>query len=162
MAQKINAKEDELLPVISPIGYAHDKKSAIDRTSRWMAGSDKRKLWNKLFYDGNMANPLTRKYAGRYDIPLDCVRLSPSASNKQPWRIIKDNKQAVFHLYMRRTPGYDKLSKEIKHQNVDMGIAMCHFALSINELGLHGNWKVNNPQINTGDIEYIASWVTDS
>jgi hypothetical protein len=88
--------------------------------------------------------------------------LAPSASNKQPWRVIKDNNQAAFHFYLRRTPGYDKLFNEIKLQHVDMGIALCHFTLSSKELGLPGYWQVNNPQINTGDMEYIATWVADS
>lgn len=161
-AQRINLKEDELLPVISPVGYAGDKKTIIDKTFRWIAGSGKRKPWDDLFYDGNMAKHLTRESVESYETPLECVRLSPSASNKQPWRIIKDNNRAIFHFYLRRTPGYDKLFKEIKLQNVDMGIAMCHFALSVNEFGLPGNWKVNNPQISTDDMEYIASWLTDS
>ena len=159
-AQRINLKEDELLPVISPVGYGADKKSVIDKTFRWIAGSDKRKPWDELFYADNRANYLTRESAGAYETPLSCVRLSPSASNKQPWRIIKDDKQEIFHFYLKRTPGYEKLFKNIKLQNVDMGIALAHFNLSAAELGLTGDWKVNNPRINAKEMEYIASWLS--
>jgi hypothetical protein len=75
-AQRINLKEDELLPVISPVGYAGDKKTIIDRTFRWMAGSDKRKPLDELFYDGNMEEPLKRESAGTYEVPLECVRIT--------------------------------------------------------------------------------------
>jgi len=158
-AQRINLQEDELLPVISPIGYARDKKSVIDKTFRWIAGSDKRKPWDELFYDGTMGKPLTRESAGAYDMPLECVRIGPSASNKQPWRIIKAGERTFFHFYLKRTSGYAKFFKDIQLQNVDMGIAMCHFALPANELGLYGNWKVNDPQVSTNGMEYIVSWV---
>lgn len=157
-AQRMGLFDDELLPVISPVGYASDKKSVIDRTFRWMAGSDKRKPWNELFYCGSMGNALTSESAGKYEALLACVRLAPSASNKQPWRIIKDN-QEVFHFYLKRTPGYDKLFGEIKLQNIDMGIAMSHFDLSARELGFTGDWNVNNPQIKSDGMEYIVSWI---
>jgi nitroreductase len=158
-AQRISLKEDELLPVISPVGYAGDKKTIIDRTFRWMAGSDKRKPWDELFYDGNRENPLKRESAGAYEMPLECVRIAPSASNKQPWRIIKGSGQEAFHFYLKRTRGYENIIKDIKLQNVDMGIALCHFDMSAKELGLKGDWNVNNPHIKSDGMEYIVSWI---
>lgn len=44
-------------------------------------------------------------------------------------------------------------------QNIDMGIAMCHFELSARELGLNGDWQVSDPLMQTGDTEYIVSWI---
>ncbi|MCE5265342.1 MAG: hypothetical protein LLG97_17650 [Deltaproteobacteria bacterium] len=85
--------------------------------------------------------------------------MAPSASNKQPWRIIRGRGDA-FHFYLKRTPGYESLIKDIKLQNVDMGIAMSHFDLSARELGLKGNWKVDDPQIKSDGMEYIVSWET--
>jgi hypothetical protein len=157
-AQRMNLKADELLPVISPLGYAGEKKTIIDRTFRWMAGSDKRKPWDELFFDGSREKPLSRESAGAYEMPLECVRMAPSASNKQPWRIIMDCGQNAVHFYLEKTPGYDKFFKDIKLQNVDMGIAMCHFALSAKDLGLTGGWNDRNPQIDSGKMEYRASW----
>ena len=46
----------------------------------------------------------------------------------------------------------------IKLQNVDMGIAMCHFDLSARELGFTGEWNVNDPQIKSDGMEYVVSW----
>jgi Putative TM nitroreductase len=158
-AGKINLDESELLPVISPIGYSSDQRSVVDRMFRFVAASDKRKPCHELFYLNDIDTFLDKESSGSFDTPLECVRIAPSASNKQPWRIIKGRDRNAFHFYLKRTPGYDKLSKEINLQNVDMGIAMCHFELSAKELGLKGDWNVNDPQITKDGMEYIVSWI---
>jgi len=158
-AGKISINEGELLPAISPVGYLRDKRSVVDRVFRYVAASDKRKPWNELFYLNDTDNFLDDRNFGRFNVPLECVRLAPSASNKQPWRIILGKGQDTVHLYLKRTPGYGKIGKDIELQNVDMGIAMCHFELSAKALGLQGNWSVNDPQIIATDMEYIVSWV---
>ena len=45
-------------------------------------------------------------------------------------------------------------------QNVNMGIAMCHFELTARELGLDGRWEINPPQVAALDglAEYTVSW----
>jgi nitroreductase len=158
-ADRMSIAENEILPAISPVGYSNDRKSLIDRTFRFIASSDKRKPRNELFYLHDTGNFLDDHNSGRFSIPLECVRLAPSASNKQPWRIIKVNDKDAFHFHLKRTPGYGDIGKDIRLQNVDMGIAMCHFELSAKELGLKGNWSVNDPKIQTGDMEYIVSWI---
>ncbi len=152
----MNLADAEYLPAITPVGYPGEKRSLIDRLFRFSAGSDRRKPWNELFFDRDADTPLPRESTGRYEIPLECVRLAPSASNKQPWRIVRD--QGTFHFYLSRTPGYDNIIKDIRLQNVDMGIAMCHFELSAKELGEDGVWEVHPPQTSSGDREYIVSW----
>jgi hypothetical protein len=155
----INLGESELLPVISPVGYSSDKRSVVDRMFRFVAASDKRKPWHELFYLHDIETPLDKEKSGNFDTPLECVRIAPSASNKQPWRIIREKDQNTFHFYLKRTPGYENIIKDIKLQNVDMGIAMCHFELSANEIGLNGDWNVTDPQINSDGMEYIISWM---
>ena len=92
------------------------------------------------------------------------VRLAPSASNKQPWRIVKDGD--LFHFFLQRTPGYrESMLKKVLGifdlQRVDMGIALCHFDLTMKELGVQGDWVVKEPTIKKPDeiTEYTASWV---
>jgi hypothetical protein len=43
---------------------------------------------------------------------------------------------------------------------VDLGIAMCHFQLTAEELGLKGRWEVSAEELPGVDesLEYIASW----
>ncbi len=158
-AGKINLGEGELLPVISPVGYAGEKRSAVERVFRFVAASDKRKPRHELFYLHDIDTVLDKENSGGFDTPLECVRMAPSASNKQPWRIVQSRDQKSFHFYLKRTPGYENIIKDIRLQNVDMGIAMCHFELSARELGLQGDWNANDPQIKSDGMEYIASWI---
>ena len=52
-------------------------------------------------------------------------------------------------------------------QRLDLGIAMCHFELTAQELSLKGRWIVQEPpiekpqEVSSRDnlMEYIASWV---
>jgi len=92
------------------------------------------------------------------------VRLAPSASNRQPWRVVQDG--SAYHFYLQRTPGYGRgfpftLLGLADLQRVDIGIAMCHFALTASELGLAGAWTVRQPSLPTpGDTgEYVVTWV---
>jgi hypothetical protein len=91
------------------------------------------------------------------------VRLGPSASNHQPWRVVKEGKN--WHFYLKRTPGYNerllvKLSGTADLQRIDMGIAMCHFDLTARELGLTGQWVEEEPDIDRPFelLEYTATW----
>lgn len=156
-AQRMTLAEDELLPAISPVGYPGEKRSITERFFRFSAGSDQRKAWDELFFDRNGATPLSRESAGRYETSLECVRIAPSASNKQPWRIIRA--EGAFHFYLSRTPRYDTFFKDIPIQHIDMGIAICHFALASRELGLEGIWKIQDPRVPAGEWIYIASWI---
>lgn len=160
-AGKISLGDDELLPVVSPVGYAGGKRSVVDKIFRFVASSDKRKPWSELFYLHDIHTPLDKEKAGRYETPLECVRMAPSASNKQPWRVIKNRDRNAFHFYLKRTPGYGNIIKDISLQNVDMGIAMSHFELSAKELELKGDWAVNDPQTRSDGTEYVVSWIAN-
>ena len=157
-ANRINIREDEIIPAVSPIGYQHDKKTIREKLIRRFAGSDHRKPWEDLFFDGDMNKPLLMDSAGEYMVPLECVRLGPSASNNQPWRIVYSRQQGMFHFYLKRTRGYDKLYGRVDLQRIDMGIAMCHFELSSREKGLSGAWEVMKPSLDMGNAEYIVTW----
>lgn len=156
-AKAIDLKEEELIPIVTPIGYASESRSLVDSIFRFASGSKNRKAWNELFYNQSLEKPLIKDEAGKYSIPLEMVRIAPSASNKQPWRIIKDNNS--FHFYLFRTKGYGSaLGYDI--QKVDMGIAMCHFELTAKEFMLNGEWQFDKSlsEKSTNDQEYIISW----
>ena len=72
--------------------------------------------------------------------PIEMVRLAPSASNKQPWRIVKSG--TGLHFFLSRTPGYGGYAKAVDMQRIDMGIAMAHFELGCKETGFEGGWKI--------------------
>jgi len=161
-AAKLGLREDELLPAVIATGYCAPKRRALESFIRRQANADQRLPWERLFFHGAFGDPLRREAAGSYATVLDMVRIGPSASNKQPWRIVKE--KDVWHFFVQRTPGYAKRNRALLDiadmQRLDMGIAMCHFALAAEELGLHGAWMVSEPAIERPDAltEYIVSW----
>ncbi len=156
-AKALALSDDEVIPAITPLGYAADKRSMMDKVIRTLSGGKNRKTFEELFYLGDLSRPLTPSSLGKYETPLEAVRLAPSASNKQPWRIIKEKDQNVFHFYMNEHPT-NRVFKDVQMQNNDMGIAMCHFELMANELGLHGTWQTDEPKLDAGNLIYIVSW----
>lgn len=161
-AAKLGLRKDELLPAVIATGYCAAKRRVLESLIRQQANADRRLPWERLFFDGAFGVPLDRDAAGDFATALEMVRIGPSASNKQPWRMIRDG--ATWHLYMQRTPGYAKRNQALLDiadmQRLDMGIAMCHFTLTAEELGLRGAWTVREPAIEKPDAltEYIVSW----
>jgi len=149
-----NLKENEYIPIVSPIGYKKGKPRIFESAMRTVVGANNRKLWNELFFDGDISKFLNENTAGPYAVPLEMLRLGPSASNKQPWRIIKDNN--MYHFYLCRTKGYGIANYDI--QKNDIGIAMCHFELTANELGLDGNWQEVDNINSHEEWEYVITW----
>jgi len=158
-ASRISKGDDEVIPAITPVGYPSDRKSIMDSAIRFFAKSHSRKAWEELFFCGDTRNPLERGIAGAYALPLECVRIGPSASNKQPWRVVKEKNDNVLHFYLRRTPGYAERYPEVSLQDVDMGIAMCHFEAAVQEMGRKGSWQRGPVAPPQGGLEYIVSWI---
>lgn len=164
-AKAMNIRDGESIPAVVSIGNIAAKPSLRDSFVRFMAGAKKRKPWGDLFFQQNFQTPLTHEMAGIYATPLEMVRLSPSASNKQPWRIVKEREAPVFHFYLERTPGYNRSEKFFLKvadlQRVDIGIAMCHFELTAREQGLLGKWVMSDPGITSlsEHTEYRISWI---
>lgn len=157
-AKAMEVKEDDLFPAISPFGYSAQKRSLSDSLVRYIAKGNQRKSWEELFFDGDFGKSLSRLDVGAYELPLEMVRLGPSASNKQPWRIVRQG--SSFHFYLAKTPGYGgALGYDI--QQVDMGIAACHFQLMAMEKDLPGKFEVQNPEIRDipQNTRYVFSWI---
>ena len=159
-AKRAGIKSGEIIPAVAATGYIAERETLTDRLVKAGAGSKKRKPWHELFFDGRL-EPLHLPQGAPYAEVLEMVRLAPSASNKQPWRIINDS-TGIFHLFMERTPRYtgtNRLLGLADLQRIDMGIAMCHFELTASEKKLHGKWTQKNKKIKTpGGWEYISTW----
>jgi hypothetical protein len=159
--QEIQLGEEEFIPCITPIGYPNQKQRVFDKALRYVVKADNKKSWDKLFYDSTFDVPLDKQNAGLLEVPIEMVRLGPSASNKQPWRLLLTNDHKVCHFYIEHTPNYSsKLGYDM--QLLDMGIAMCQFELACKELGIKGRWSVEKPDLllPNEQTEYIASWET--
>jgi nitroreductase len=164
-ARKISARPGELIPAVVSIGYAARKRRAVERLIRGGAQGDRRLSWEQLFFAENFDAALPRQASGPYAFSLEMVRLAPSASNKQPWRVLRQGRS--WHFYLRRTPGYregllNRMFTQADLQRIDMGIAMCHFELTARELGLAGGWIKRDPGLEPpGNLsEYSATWLS--
>ncbi len=163
-ARKIAAADDELVPAVVSVGYIAERRRTLDAAARLRVSAEQRIPWQWLFFEEGFRTPLSREAAGAYALPLEMVRLGPSASNKQPWRIVKNGN--AWHFYLHRSRGYGdrsliRLWTIADMQRLDMGIAMCHFELTANELGLAGQWVVDEPDIQTPgeSTHYTVSWI---
>jgi len=156
--KKTGIKPGEIVPAITPIGYAVKKKTIEDIAIRKMVGADKRKKWKELFFMGDDGTELKPEEAGKYKDVIEMVRIGPSASNKQPWRVVKEKGKSIFHFFLERTPGYGDKMRPADMQKIDMGIAMCHFELSCGELGLTGKFERMKNIKTYREWEYIVSW----
>lgn len=163
-ARRIRLRPGESIPAVAAVGHVVEGGRARDRVAR-RAHAELRLPREALFFDGAFGRPVTPDRAGAYAPALEMVRRAPSASNKQPWRIVRDPQSEAWHFYLHRTKGYGKgtlvfgLLRLADLQRVDLGIAMCHFDLTARELGLAGRWVVDDPGVaQTSPVEYIATW----
>lgn len=154
--KRISLSEQEYIPIVSPLGYMKPRPRTLESVMRAAIGANKRKPWEDLFFDSHLVS-LDQQQIGRYASALEMVRLGPSASNKQPWRVIHAN--GKFHFYLCRTPGYGLTTYDL--QKNDLGIAKCHFELTAHELGLSGKWEQINDSLPVSGWEYIFSWVPE-
>jgi hypothetical protein len=155
-AEKIGLQEGYTIPIITPVGLPAKNRRVIERGMRALirAGKKQRYPWSKLFFDGDFTTPLDETGAGPLASALEMVRLGPSASNKQPWRVLKEKDGNTCHFYTEpSSTGYQNMAR------FDIGIATCHFDLTVKEAGIKGSWKVLDPQVAPpANYTYIISW----
>jgi len=152
---KINMQDmigtDEIIPIISPVGYGAKKRSFIDKTVRKLAKSDQRNDFDLMFYSGDFDHRIQDDSVREI---LEQVRIAPSASNQQPWRIVM-GADGTAHFYLERTPDYGKGRLSYDIQMVDMGIAICHYEVMVEGL----TYELEDPEISVKNDEtsYIVS-----
>lgn len=125
------------------------------------AGARTRKKFAELFFDKNFCTPL-RIEDGALKTCLEMVRIGPSASNRQPWRVVRQGE--ALHFYMMRDKRYaGNTLYGFCMQKLDMGIAACHFEMAARQLGLPGSILIDDPDILSEDqkdmgLVYSFSW----
>ncbi len=133
-AKAIGLREGLVIPAITPVGFPTAMRGLGDRIIRLSAGSRNRLPAEQLFFDGEFSHSLDLLSVGPLKAAFEAVRLAPSASNKQPWRIIYAKERADFYLV--RTPGYLNKYTSVDLQMVDIGIALSHWYLACQDLGI--------------------------
>lgn len=156
LANMVDARVDEQILMVSPIGYSH-KQRGREKLTRMLISADKRKAFGDLFYEGNFLNPLNEVKEDPYTTALEMLRLAPSAGNAQPWRVVKVANGYDFYVDPKKF--YDNMKdKRVDLSYNDMGIAKLHFELTANKYGLKGKWVTKD--IRTDEKPWYAySWV---
>ena len=159
-AEAMGVRKGDLFPAVSPVGIPAEKKSLKEQIIRRTVHADRRKPWAELFFSGDFGVPLTEADAGAYASALEMVRLGPSASNRQPWRIVRSG--GAFHFFEQSDAGYNNhLSFDI--QRLDLGIAACHFDLTAKEKDLKGGFQILPDALKAAPERavYRFSWVPE-
>ncbi len=116
----------ERIVAISPVGFPSRDLTGTERTMRSMAGSHKRKPIDEI-------TPGTSEWPAWAKAAAECVRIAPSAVNRQPWRLRLDDGSLVIARDNKfETP---KVTKAL-----DCGIAMLHAELGALGERVAGTW----------------------
>lgn len=154
-ARAAGLQAGERMPCISPLGYPAEKMSVRETLMRKGAGSDSRLPAEKLFFDGSLDKPLSGTKKEALGDLIEMVRRAPSAVNRQPWRIVVT--EEGYHFYEKKDKGY--VSDAVGDmQKIDIGIALCHFVMGLEEQGKTPAVTEEDPGIPVPDnVEYIAT-----
>ena len=154
----IEIGEDDLFPCICPLGYPAQIQSFLEKITKASLGSKKRKDWDKLFFLDDFTKVLTKADAGIYEDALEMLRLAPSATNSQPWAVVKEGNKFHFFCNYKNTLNDDV--KKIKH--IDIGIALSHFHQTAMSKGLNGNLQIEDIGFSIPDnMHYVLSYIAD-
>ena len=146
-------KDGEMMPCMSPLGYPAKKMGIKETMMRKGTRADSRKSASELFFADTWGTPLSPD--ADLEKLLELVRWAPSAVNKQPWRVIV--RDGVCHFYEKKDRGYDNENTG-DLQKVDVGIAISHFVMGLEEMGRSWECRVDDPGIEIpDDAEYIVS-----
>ncbi len=129
-AEAINLSDEVQMPIVSPVGVKAEKKSF---KSKYIVKSKThvRKEFGELFFKRSLDRPMVFEPTLEYMQALEMLRLAPSAINKQPWRVIKVEDD--FYFYNADNKG---------KSDIDLGIALAHFDLTMKSLGQTGIIKI--------------------
>ena len=147
--------EGELMPCVSPLGYPAKKRSIKEAMMRKGVGADNRLPAEKIFFDGAWDKGLSMEKQIPMANLIEMVRWAPSAVNKQPWRVIVT--PDACHIYEKKDKGYVG-EKTGDLQKIDVGIALCHLVMGLEEQGIIPAVTVEDPGFAIPEgAEYIAT-----
>ena len=151
----VGLKDGEFMPCVTPLGYPAKKMSLRESLMRKGVKADSRLPFAELFFDGSFDCPLTAETAGALRDALEAVRLAPSAVNKQPCRLVVCGDRVHFYEKKNKpqSEGWDV-------QKVDLGIALCHFALTAQACGISAEFQREDPGLACApNTTYMASYL---
>ena len=137
--------EGESLKIICPVGVP-EKQRILEKVMRFTVGSDKRKPFSELFFEDDFTKPLNP--ASKFGESLEMLRIAPSSTNSQPWRVLVKENEVLFY-YKPKGPV----------SVLDTGIGICHFYETEKFKGFDGKFEkdINFPQA-PEDWRYLISY----
>ena len=155
-AELCHIAPEEIIASVTPLGYASPRTTLRDKMIRKAVDGNQRRPFNTLFFAEDFTKQLSYDEANPYHVLLEAVRLAPSASNKQPWRILLTDK--ALHLYLDEDFPYNNRFEHVHMQNIDMGIAMAHITWAAQAIGLLGKWEICTNVPAHEKFTYITTW----
>ena len=141
--------EGESLKIICPVGVS-EKQRMFEKVMRLTVGSDKRKPFSELFFEDDFSKSL--KPDSRFGESLEMLRIAPSSTNSQPWRVLVKGEKVLFYY----KPKYPITI-------IDMGIGICHFYETEKYNGFDGKFeKETNFPVPPEDWKYLISYTRKS
>lgn len=119
--------EGETLKIICPVGIP-EKPRFFEKMMRSMAGSNNRKPFAELFFEDDFKKPLDPE--NQFAEALRMLRLAPSSTNSQPWRVLVKGDKVMFYY----KPKY-------AISVIDMGIGISHFYETEKFFGFDGTFE---------------------
>lgn len=160
----LNLEKGFVIPGLVIIGYAAQRLSSAEKLMRFAVSASQRLPWDRLFFDYQTKSPLVAETSPNiaetindYTESLEMLRLAPSSSNSQPWRVYFDKPANEFHFFKKpKSQIYERLGMH----ELDLGIAMAHFELTSQKNGLKGNWVRKQEGIAAPEegLQYMISW----
>ena len=140
--------EGESLKIVCPVGYP-DKLRFLEKMMRITVKSDNRKPFSDLFFEDDFKKSL--KEDSKFSESLKMLRLAPSSTNSQPWRVLVEGNKVMFYY------------KPKSHLAIlDTGIGICHFNETEKFNGFKGKYlkEDNFPQA-PEDWKYLISYIRE-
>ena len=150
-----NIAHSEDIPALVVFGIPSDTVPFSNKLARAIVGASHRKEWDFLFFEDKPQLPLSKNFLGEYKQALEMLRLAPSAGNTQPWRVVFNRSAETFHFF--KLPVSSLYEKKGLH-DIDLGIALSHFDLSLQMSNISGKWHIAESNISEKGWEYMISW----
>lgn len=105
--------DGEQLRIVCPVGVAA-KQGLMEKFTRFTLGSRNRKPFAELFFCDDFNAPYSPD--GKFSEALEMLRLAPSSTNSQPWRVLVEGDSVHFYCVPKSPASV-----------LDCGIGICHF-----------------------------------
>ncbi|OPL08201.1 MAG: hypothetical protein AVO33_01465 [delta proteobacterium ML8_F1] len=147
-ARFMPGEEGSRLAAVTPVGLKKNQKTLVDRTFKILSGASRRLSFKQWVFTGDFDTPYDEEtYGGIFSEVLEGVSRAPSGRNGQPWRLLLEEDRARVHFYVAKSAT----------RYLDIGIAMAHFELGAEALGITGGLEVEKHPPR-GPYEYILSY----